>query len=282
MQTSVSPPRTGSLAAIASCGVDCVAPPKGCSTVLAPIEASKRSTKPRWAAFGRAETDFMRSSAVGAEPDWNGFFEASGASTFADAVCVTPLVSRKSRAMSTTRWPRHSMIRRPESVTSATCTASRFSRRAAARKAGTSLGSRTTAMRSCDSERAISEPSRPSYLSGTRSRWMWSEGASSPMATETPPAPKSLQRLIRRLTAGSRKRRCSLRSVGASPFWTSAEFWRAVSVCSFEEPVAPPTPSRPVRPPPSTMTSPGAGTSRRTQSRGPAATTAPISMRLAT
>jgi hypothetical protein len=77
---------------------------------------------------------------VGAAADWKGCFAASGASTLADADCVTPLVSRKSRAMSTTRWPRHSMIRRPESVTSATCTASRFSRRAAARKAATSLG----------------------------------------------------------------------------------------------------------------------------------------------
>jgi hypothetical protein len=93
---------------------------------------------------------------------------------------------------------------------------------------------------------------------------MSSEGAISPMATETPPAPKSLQILILRVSSGLRKRRWILRSVGASPFWTSAEFSSAVSVCSLEEPVAPPTPSRPVRPPMSRMTSPGAGVPRKT------------------
>jgi hypothetical protein len=53
-------------------------------------------------------------------------------------------------------------------------------------------------------------------------------------------------------------------------------------VCSLDEPVAPPTPSRPVRPPMRRMTSPGAGVPRKTWERGAAATTAPISRRLAT
>ena len=102
------------------------------------------------------------------------------------------------------------------------------------------------------------------------------------MATETPPAPKSLQRLIMRETAGLRNSRWILRSVGGLPFWTSApQLVRDSSVCSFDEPVAPPQPSRPVRPPTSTMMSPAAGRSRTTFSFGAAAMTAPISMRFA-
>ena len=52
-------------------------------------------------------------------------------------------------------------------------------------------------------------------------------------------------------------------------------------VCFLLEPVAPPQPSRPVRPPRSSTTSPGWGVSRRTFSAGAAPMTAPISMRLA-
>ncbi len=51
-------------------------------------------------------------------------------------------------------------------------------------------------MRSCDSLIASSVPSRPSYFLGTRLRSICNPSASSPMATDTPPAPKSLQRLI--------------------------------------------------------------------------------------
>ena len=59
---------------------------------------------------------------------------------------------------------------------------------------------------------------------------------------------------------------------------------RGYYVCELEreEPVAPPMPSRPVRPPSRMILSPGAGVSRRTWSAGVAATTAPTSMRLAT
>ena len=111
---------------------------------------------------------------------------------------------------------------------------------------------------------------------------MSNPSASSPMATDTPPAPKSLQRLMRRVTSPLRNSRCSLRSMGALPFCTSApQVSRLSSLCALEEPVAPPQPSRPVRPPSSTTTSPGAGVSRRTFSAGAAPTTAPISIRLA-
>ena len=106
--------------------------------------------------------------------------------------------------------------------------------------------------------------------------------ASSPMATLTPPAPKSLQRLMRRVTSPLRNSRWSLRSVGALPFCTSAPQVSMDScLWALELPVAPPQPSRPVRPPSSTILSPGAGHSRRTFFSGAAPTTAPISRRLA-
>ena len=63
---------------------------------------------------------------------------------------------------------------------------------------------------------------------GPRTSWarvlrsMYRPSASSPTATDTPPAPKSLQRLIRRQASPRRNRRCSLRSTGALPFCTSA------------------------------------------------------------
>ena len=139
------------------------------------------------------------------------------------------------------------------------------------------------AMRSCDSEMASSVPSRPSYFFGTLFRLMRRPSASSPMATDTPPAPKSLQRLMRRVASPRRNRRWILRSSGGLPFCTSAPQCSSDSrLCSLELPVAPPMPSRPVRPPSSTTTSPASGVSRRTWSAGVAATTAPISMRLAT
>ncbi len=129
----------------------------------------------------------------------------------------------------------------------------------------TSPGASATAMRSCDSLMASSVPSRPSYFLGTASRSIRRPSASSPMATETPPAPKSLQRLIRRQASSRRKRRWSLRSMGALPFWTSAPSFASDStLCALDEPVAPPMPSRPVRPPRRTILSPGAGVSRRT------------------
>ena len=143
--------------------------------------------------------------------------------------------------------------------------------------------STTTAIRSCDSEIASSVPSSPSYFFGTRSRLMSRPSASSPMATDTPPAPKSLQRLIRVATSFLRNILWIFRSTGGFPFWTSAPHSRMdSSVCSLEEPVAPPHPSLPVRPPTSTITSPGAGTFRFTWSAGAAPITAPISILLAT
>ena len=197
--------------------------------------------------------------------------------------CATPLVSRNARAKSTIFSPRQYITRRGLSETSATTVASRFSLSACLIKSSRSLASITTAIRSCDSEIASSVPSSPSYFLGTLSRFTTRPSVSSPIATETPPAPKSLQRLIISVTAGLRNKRWILRSVGGLPFWTSAPQESSEStVCSLDEPVAPPQPSRPVRPPSNTIRSPADGRSRRTVSRGAAPITAPISIRLAT
>ena len=75
----------------------------------------------------------------------------------------------------------------------------------------------------------------------------------------------------------------SLNVGGALPFCTSApQTSMEASVCTFEEPVAPPMPSRPVRPPSRMMISPGSDVSLFTSFLGAAPMTAPISMRFAT
>ena len=143
----------------------------------------------------------------------------------------------------------------------------------------TSPGLRTTAMRSCDSLIASSVPSRPSYFFRTASRSMDRPGASSPMATATPPAPKSLHFFIIELAAGFLNNLCNFLSVGGFPFCTSApQLSRDSSVCSLDDPVAPPQPSLPVLPPTSTMMSPGSELSLFTFFLGAAAMTAPISI----
>ena len=169
------------------------------------------------------------------------------------------------------------------SVTTATGTASRFSSFAKPRKVSTSLGSITTAIRSWDSEMAISVPSRPAYFLGTLSRSIFSPAASSPMATDTPPAPKSLHFLMILLTSSLRNNLWIFLSVGAFPFCTSApQVSMDSSVWTLEEPVAPPQPSLPVRPPSRMMISPGSDVSRITARLGAAPRTAPISIRFAT
>ena len=178
--------------------------------------------------------------------------------------------------------PFQRIFSRGSAVTRASTVASRFSWAARAMKASASLASTTTAIRSWDSLMASSVPSRPSYFLGTAFRSMSSPSASSPTATDTPPAPKSLQRLIMRQASPLRNRRWSFRSSGALPFCTSApQLSRELTVWDLEEPVAPPQPSRPVRPPSRITRSPSWGHSRRTFSAGVAAMTAPISMRLA-
>ena len=110
------------------------------------------------------------------------------------------------------------MMRRFVSVTSATIVHSRFSSSQYFMNASTSAGAMTQAIRSWDSEMASSVPSRPSYFLGTKSRLMVTPSVNSPIATETPPAPKSLQRLMSVVTSARRNRRWILRSVRALPF----------------------------------------------------------------
>ena len=179
-------------------------------------------------------------------------------------------------------FPFQVMVSRGSSFTTATFVACRFSFSARARNFASSSFATTTAILSCDSLMASSVPSSPSYFFGTAFRSISSPSASSPIATETPPAPKSLQRLISLLASSLRNSRCNFLSSGALPFCTSApHVSRDLKVCFLEDPVAPPHPSRPVRPPSRMTTSPGIGRSLRTFSAGAAAITAPISMRFA-
>ena len=179
-------------------------------------------------------------------------------------------------------FPRQLITKRFVSVTSAITAALRFSAAAEVIINSTSSGATTNAIRSWDSEIANSVPLRPSYFLGTASKLICKPGANSPTATATPPAPKSLQRRIFLLTSGFLNNRCILRSSTAFPFWTSAAAWITDwVVCTLEEPVAPPIPSRPVPPPTKTTMSPGRGSWRTTWAAGAAAITAPNSMRLA-
>ena len=130
---------------------------------------------------------------------------------------------------------------------------------------------------------ASSVPSSPAYFFGTLSRSIVSPSASSPIATETPPAPKSLHFLISRLTSSLRNSLWIFLSVGGLPFCTSApQVSMDSSVWTLEDPVAPPQPSRPVLPPSRTMISPGSEVSLTTFFLGAAPMTAPISIRFAT
>ena len=185
--------------------------------------------------------------------------------------------------MLTISLPLHSSTSLGSFVTTATSTASKFSSAAYAKNASTSAESMTTAILSCDSEIASSVPSRPSYFFGTLSKDTRKPSASSPIATDTPPAPKSLHFLISFVTSDLLNNLCILRSVGALPFCTSAPQVSMDSVvCTFEEPVAPPQPSRPVRPPSKIIISPGSEVSLFTALLGAAAITAPISILFAT
>ena len=181
----------------------------------------------------------------------------------ASATCFTPLVSRKSREMSTIALPRWYIFILLSSVTVATTVAVRFSLAASAANFSAFSFAITTAILSCDSEMASSVPESPSYFLGTLSSSIISPSASSPMATDTPPAPKSLHFLIKVVAFLFKNNLWSFLSVSALPFCTSApQVCTDFLSCALDEPVAPPQPSRPVSPPKSTITSPLAGFSR--------------------
>ena len=169
------------------------------------------------------------------------------------------------------------------STTFATTVASIFSFSAKLIKFSTSLSATTTAILSCDSEIASSVPSNPSYFLGTLSKFISNPSANSPIATDTPPAPKSLQRLINFVTSGSLNNLWIFLSSGAFPFCTSApQLVNDSLLCALDEPVAPPQPSLPVLPPSKMTLSPGSGLNLITFLDGAAPTNAPISIRFAT
>ena len=140
----------------------------------------------------------------------------------------------------------------------------------------------TTAILSCDSEIAISVPSKPSYFLGTLSKLISSPLVSSPIATETPPAPKSLHLFIILATSEFLNNLWIFLSSTGFPFWTSAPAVVVVfNSWDLDEPVAPPIPSLPVLPPINKTIWSFNGSKRLTCSFGAAATTAPTSIRFA-
>jgi hypothetical protein len=105
--------------------VSCVRPPKGMSTVAAPMVESKRSERPLLEATFRSRTSEPRRSAS-VVPSQLGRQEV-GASTCAFACLGAPLEERNSRDTSTIVLPRQLMRSLGSSVTCATTVASRFS-----------------------------------------------------------------------------------------------------------------------------------------------------------
>ncbi len=120
---------------------------------------------------------------------------------------MTPFVFKNARLKLTMVLPLHDIFSLCSAVTRATTCAFKFSSFAASKKASTFSGANTTAILSCDSEIANSVPSKPSYFLGTLSKSIESPSANSPIATQTPPAPKSLQRLINLETEPLRNKR---------------------------------------------------------------------------
>ena len=193
-----------------------------------------------------------------------------------------PFVFRKSLEISAITSFLYFITSLPVSFTSATLYASRFSSSANFINFSTFSSLTTTAILSCDSEMASSVPVRPTYFTLTLSRSISSPSASSPIATETPPAPKSLHFFISCVTSLFLNSLWIFLSVTAFPFWTSALHFSDDSVvCSFEDPVAPPIPSLPVLPPKRITTSPFSGFSLMIFSAGAAPTTSPSSNLLA-
>ena len=170
----------------------------------APMVESNFSIRPFWEQMFRLDSSSVHASALSVRVD-----SAAGCgASMAMSVCFTaPLEFRNSRDRSTMVLPFQCIRRRGSACTVATIVASRFSLPASLMNLSASSAATTTAIRSCDSLIAISVPSRPSYFFGTAFRSISRPSVSSPIATETPPAPKSLQRLIICVTVGLRNRR---------------------------------------------------------------------------
>ena len=195
---------------------------------------------------------------------------------------LAPFVFKKSLEISTIISPLYFITNLLESLISATWYASKFSFSAYFIHVSISFLSITTAILSCDSEIASSVPLSPTYFTLTLFKSISSPSANSPIATDTPPAPKSLHFLINFVTFLSLNNLWIFLSTIAFPFWTSAlDFSDDSVVCSLDEPVAPPIPSLPVLPPSKITTSPFLGFSLIIFSAGAAPTTSPSSILLA-
>ncbi len=168
-------------------------------TVPAPIVESNFSISPFCEHTLRLPMSFVHASALSVTVSGA---VLSGSSTVISVNLGAPFELRNSLERSTIVLPFQFILSLGSATTSATRVASRFSFLASAMNLSTSSGATTTAIRSCDSEIAISVPSRPSYFLGTALRSITRPSVSSPIATETPPAPKSLQRLISFVTSG--------------------------------------------------------------------------------
>ena len=149
-------------------GVAWVLPPKGISTVPAPMVASNRSARPlRLHTFN----SLIKLANCSSKPSPG----RAGADTLASptravACFFAPLLFKNSRLISQMVRPFQRITRRGFSATTATGVASRFSSFARAMNSSTSLLATTTAMRSWLSLMASSVPSRPSYFLGTAFR----------------------------------------------------------------------------------------------------------------
>jgi len=273
----VSPFSTGIFDTIPWIGVIRCSPPWKDRTLFLPMELSNCSTKPLCDA-SLISFKLSYKSSNGSK----GYSFISTADTLTPPYDFAPAEFKNSLSKSKMVLPLHINLKRLSFVTLATTLTSRFSLLHPSMKSSIFSLAITTAILSWDSLIESSVPSNPSYFFGIKSRLTSTESAISPIATETPPAPKSLLLLIKPLILGFLNNLCIFRSIGGLPFCTSApetsiDFWS----CILEDPVAPPTPSRPVLPPTTTTKSPSAGTSLKTSFLGVAPITNPTSILLA-
>ena len=280
--TSVSALITDTFCTETSAGVNWYFPPNGINTVVAPIVESKVSTSPLCEATFKSFKLFTN-LLLKSFPSISLFKLNFG--VFSIVILIfeaAPFVFKKSLEISTIAFPLYFITSLFESLISATWYASKFSSFANSINLSKFCFSITTAILSCDSEIASSVPFNPIYFTLTLFKSISSPSASSPIATETPPAPKSLHFLINFVTFLFLKSLWIFLSTIAFPFCTSAlDFSEDSVVCSLDEPVAPPIPSLPVLPPSKITTSPFLGFSRIIFSAGAAPTTSPNSILLA-
>ena len=140
-----------------------------------------------------------------------------------------------------------------------TAVASTSSAAQQANKAAKCWGGTAITMRSCASESQISHGCKPAYFKGTCDNSTRAPVCSpiSPIADDNPPAPQSVMALYRPASRAWMTTSISFFSVMGSPICTALPAsWAVVWVSSIDEKVAPWMPSRPVRPPSTTIASP--------------------------